>query len=136
MTEKVENFKDYAREVWRMWALLKSCTSGCWGIQRVPLRLKSNLKHLGSNALIIIALIQKSALLSSARIVRKELEMWRRDYFDWFSSATCCFLAAMTMTRFIINELCDGFHDNIDNDDNNNNDNNINNLVSQNSMKQ
>ena len=43
----------------------------------------------------------------------------------------------MTMTRFIINELCDGFHDNIDNDDNNNNnDNNINNFVSQNSMKQ
>ena len=42
----------------------------------------------------------------------------------------------MTMTMFIINELCDGFHDNIDNDDNNNNDNNINNLVSQNSMKQ
>lgn len=58
----------------------ESCNSGSYGIiGTVPVRLKGNLKHLGVDTSIV--LIQKSALLDSAKILNnyKVLEMRRKD---------------------------------------------------------
>ena len=72
-----------------------SCTSGCWGVKKSTTRPKGNLKHL--RVATSIALVQKSALLVSAKTLRKVLKMWRKDAadLDWFPLATCCCSASM-----------------------------------------
>ena len=72
--EKVEQYQNLARELRRMWEVKTNVVpivSGALGT--VPLRLKGNLKGIG--VFTSISLIQKSALLVSARILRNVLEM-------------------------------------------------------------
>ena len=72
--EKVENYQNLARELRRMWevkAIVVPIVVGALGT--VPLRLKNNLKEIEVDT--SISLIQKSALLGSARLLRKVLEM-------------------------------------------------------------
>ena len=65
---------DLAREVGRMWGVRAKVVPVVIGaLGTVPLRLKVSLKALGVD--ISISLIQKSALLGSARILRRVLEM-------------------------------------------------------------
>ena len=72
--EKVEKHQNLARELKRMWEVkTKVVPVVLVALGTVPLRLKGNLKDIGVDT--SITLIQKSALLGSARILRKVLEM-------------------------------------------------------------
>ena len=72
--EKVEKYQNLARELRRMWDVKTKVVLTVLGfLGTVPLRLKGNLKDIGVET--SITLIQKSALLGSARILRKVLEM-------------------------------------------------------------
>ena len=72
--EKVEKYQNLARELRRMWEVKTKVVPIVLGaLGTVPLRLKGNLKGIGVDT--SITLIQKSALLGSARILRKVLEM-------------------------------------------------------------
>ena len=72
--EKIEKFQDLAREVRRMWGVRSKVIPVVEGaLESVPLRLKDNLKVIDVG--ISFELIQKCALLGSARILRKVLEM-------------------------------------------------------------
>ena len=72
--EKVEKYQNLARELRRMWEVKTKVVPIVLGtLGTVPLRLKGNLKGIGVDK--SITLIQKSALLGSARILRKVLEM-------------------------------------------------------------
>ena len=72
--EKVEKYRNLARELRRMWEVKTKVVPIVVGaLGTVPLQLKGNLK--GIRVDISITLIQKSALLGSARLVRKVLEM-------------------------------------------------------------
>ena len=72
--EKVEKYQNLARELRRMWEVKTKVVLIVLGaLGTVPLRLKGNLKGIAINT--SISLIQKSALLGSARILRKVLEM-------------------------------------------------------------
>ena len=71
--EKVQKYQNVAREL-RMWEVKTKVVPIVLGaLGTVPLRLKGNLKGIGVDT--SITLIQKSALLGSARILRKVLEM-------------------------------------------------------------
>ena len=70
--EKIEKYQDLAREVRRMWGVRAKVIPVVVGAS-VPLRLKDNLKVIDVG--ISVELIQKCALLGSARILRKVLEM-------------------------------------------------------------
>ena len=73
--EKVEKYQNLARELRRMWEVKTKVVPIVLGaLGTVPLRLKGNLKGIGVDT-SIITLIQKSALLGSARILGKVLEM-------------------------------------------------------------
>ena len=70
--EKVEKYQDLAREVRKIWGVrTKVIVVGA--LETIPLRLKENLRAIGVDT--SIELIQRSALLGSARILRKVLEM-------------------------------------------------------------
>ena len=72
--EKVEKYQNLARELSRMWEVKTKVIPIVLGaLGTVLLRLKGNLKGIGVET--SITLIQKSAFLGSARIVRKVLEM-------------------------------------------------------------
>ena len=72
--EKVEKYQNLARELRRMWEVKTKVVPIVLGaLGTVPLRLKGTLKGTGVDT--SINLIQKSALLGSARILRKVLEM-------------------------------------------------------------
>ena len=72
--EKVEKHQNLVRELKRMWEVKTKVVPTVMGdLGTVPLRLKGNLKDIGVDT--SITLIQKSALLGSARILRKGLEM-------------------------------------------------------------
>ena len=72
--EKIEKYQDLAREVRRMWGVRSKVIPVVVGaLGSVPLRLKDNLKVIDVG--ISIELIQKCALLGSASILRKVLEM-------------------------------------------------------------
>ena len=73
--EKVEKYQNLARELRRMWDQVKTKVVPIVleALGTVPLRLKGNLKDIEEDT--SITLIQKSALLGSARILRKVLEM-------------------------------------------------------------
>ena len=72
--EKVEKYQNLARELRRMWGVKTKVVPIVLGaLGTVPLRLKGNLKDIGVDT--SINLIQKSALLGSARILKKGLEM-------------------------------------------------------------
>ena len=72
--EKIEKFQDLARDVRRMWGVRSKVIPVVVGaLGSVPPRLKDNLKV--SDVGISIELIKKCALLGSARIIRKVLEM-------------------------------------------------------------
>ena len=72
--EKVEKYQNLARELRSMWEVkTKVVPIVLRALGTVPLRLKGNLKGIGVDT--SITLIQKSALLGSARILRKVLEM-------------------------------------------------------------
>ena len=72
--EKVEKYQNLARELRRMWEVKTKVVPIVLGaLGTVPLRLKGNLKGIGVDT--SITLIQTSALLGSARILRKVLEM-------------------------------------------------------------
>ena len=72
--KKVEKYQNLARELRRMWEVKTKVVPIVLGaLGTVPLRLKGNLKGIGVDT--SITLIQKSALLGSARILRKVLEM-------------------------------------------------------------
>ena len=71
--ERVEKYQNLARELRRMWEVKTKVVPIVFGaLGTVPLRLKGNLKDIGVDT--SITLIQKSALLGSARILRKVLE--------------------------------------------------------------
>ena len=71
--EKAEKYQNLARELRRMWEVKTNVIPIVLGVLgTVPLRLKGNLKAIGVDT--SISLIQKSALLGSARILRKVLE--------------------------------------------------------------
>ena len=72
--EKVEKYQNLARELRRMWEVKTNVVPIVLGaLGTVPLRLNGNLKEIGVDT--SISLIRKSALLGSARILRKVLEM-------------------------------------------------------------
>ena len=72
--EKIEKYQNLASELRRMWEVKTKVVPNVSGaLGTVPLRLKGNLKGIAINT--SISLIQKSALLGSARILRKVLEM-------------------------------------------------------------
>ena len=72
--EKVEKYQNLARELRRMWEVKTKVVPIVLGaLGTVPLRLKGNLKGIGVDT--SITLMQKSALLGSARILRKVLEI-------------------------------------------------------------
>ena len=72
--EKVEKYQNLARELRRMWEVKTKVVPVVLGaLGTVPLPLKGNLKGVGVDT--SITLIQKSALLGSATILRKVLEM-------------------------------------------------------------
>ena len=71
--EKLEKYQDLAREIQKMWSVRTQVLPVVIGaLGTVPKRLESNLKRIGTNN--SIELIQKSALLGTARILRKVLE--------------------------------------------------------------
>ena len=72
--KKVERYQNLARELRRMWEVKTKVVPIVLGaLGTLLLRLKGNLKDIGVD--ISITLIQKSALLRSARILRKVLEI-------------------------------------------------------------
>ena len=72
--EKVEKYQDLAREVRKMWGVRTKVIPIVVGaLGTIPMRLKENLRAIGVDT--SIELIQRSALLGSARILRKVLEM-------------------------------------------------------------
>ena len=72
--EKTEKYQNLARELRRMWEVKTNVIPIVLGaLGTVPLRLKGNVKAIGVDT--SISLIQKSALLGSARILRKVFEM-------------------------------------------------------------
>ena len=72
--EKAEKYHNLARELRRMWEVKTNVVPVVLGaLGTVPLRLKGILKGIGVDT--SISFIQKSALLGSARILRKVLEM-------------------------------------------------------------
>ena len=72
--EKIEKYQNLASELRRMWEVkTKVVPNVLETLGTVSLRLKGNLKGIAVNT--SISLIQKSALLGSARILRKVLEM-------------------------------------------------------------
>ena len=72
--EKIEKYQDLSREVQRMWGVRSKVIPVVVGtLGSVPLRLKDNLKVIDVG--ISVELIQKCALLESASILRKVLEM-------------------------------------------------------------
>ena len=72
--EKVKKYQNLARELRRIWEVKTKAVPIVLGaLGTVLLRLKGNLKDIGIDT--SITLIQKSALLGSARILRKVLEM-------------------------------------------------------------
>ena len=69
--EKVEKYQNLSRELRRMWEAKTNVVPIVLGaLGTVPLRLRGNLKDIGVDT--SINLIQKSALLGSARILRKK----------------------------------------------------------------
>ena len=71
--EKLEKYQDLAREIQKMGSVRTQVLPVVIGaLGTVPKRLESNLKRIGTNN--SIELIQKSALLGTARILRKVLE--------------------------------------------------------------
>ena len=74
--EKAEKHQNLARELRRMWEVKTNVVPiVLWALGTVPLRLKGNLKGIGVDT--SISLIQKSALLGSARILGKVLESFK-----------------------------------------------------------
>ena len=73
--EKVEKYQILARELRRMWEVKTKVVLGA--LETVPLRLKGNLKDVGVDTSII--LIPTSALLGSAKIPRKALEIQKTE---------------------------------------------------------
>ena len=72
--EKVEKYQDLARKVRKMWGVRTKVIPIVVGaLGTIPMRLKENLRTIGVDT--SIELIQRSALLGSARILRKVLEM-------------------------------------------------------------
>ena len=66
--EKVEKYRDFAREIRQIWGVRTWVIPIVVGALRtIPLRLKENLRTIGVN--ISIELIQRCALLESARIL-------------------------------------------------------------------
>ena len=71
--EKVEKYQDLAREVRKMWGVRTKVIPVVVGaLGSIPLRLNDNLRAIEVG--IPVALIQRCALLGSARILRKVLE--------------------------------------------------------------
>ena len=72
--EKVEKYRDLAREIRKKGVIRKKVTPiVVGGLGTIPLRIKENLRTIGVGT--SIELIQRCALLGSARILRKVLEM-------------------------------------------------------------
>ena len=72
--EKVEKDQDLAREVRKMWGVRRKVIPIVVGaLGTIPMRLKENLRAIGVDT--STELIQRSALLGSARILRKVPEM-------------------------------------------------------------
>ncbi|XP_068707815.1 uncharacterized protein [Montipora foliosa] len=71
--EKLEKYQDLAREIQKMWSVQTQVLPVVIGaLGTAPKRLESNLKRIGNNT--SIEPIQKTALLGTARILRKVLE--------------------------------------------------------------
>ena len=71
--EKVEKYQDLAREVRKMWGVRTKVIPVVVGaLGSIPLRLNDNLRAIEVG--IPVRLIQRCALLGSARILRKVLE--------------------------------------------------------------
>ena len=71
--EKLKKYQDLARDIQKMWTIRTQVLPVVIGaLGTVPKRLESNLKRIGTNT--SIELIQKTALLGTARILRKVLE--------------------------------------------------------------
>ena len=67
--EKVEKYQDLAREVRKMWGYSKVIPVVVGALGSIPLRLNDNLRAIEVG--IPVGLIQRCALLGSARILRK-----------------------------------------------------------------
>ena len=72
--KKVEKYQDLAREVQKMWDVKTKLILVVMGaLGSVPMNLKNKLKVIDVE--ISVEMIQKCALLGSAKILRKVLEM-------------------------------------------------------------
>jgi len=72
--EKVEKYQSLARKIGKMWGVRTKVIPTVMGaLGTIPLRLKEHLRTTGVDT--SIELIQECALLGSARILRKVLEM-------------------------------------------------------------
>ena len=72
--EKVEKYQDLAREARKMWGVRTKVIPVVVGaLGSIPLRLNDNLRAIEVG--IPVGLIQRCALLGSARILRNVLEM-------------------------------------------------------------
>ena len=72
--EKVEKYQALAREIRKMWGVRTKVIPIVMGVLgTIPLRLKEHLRTIGVDT--SIELVQRCALLGSARILRKAFEM-------------------------------------------------------------
>ena len=73
--ERVEKYQVLAREIRKMWGVRTKVIPIVMGalMGTIPLRLKEHLRTIGVDT--SIELVQRCALLGSARILRKAFEM-------------------------------------------------------------
>ena len=73
--ERVEKYQALAREIRKMWGVRTKVIPIVMGalMGTIPLRLKEHLRTIGVDT--SIELVQRCALLGSARILRKAFEM-------------------------------------------------------------
>ena len=66
--EKVQKYQDLARELRKLWQVKVKVVPGT-----IPKALEKHLKEIGTS--VRVELLQKAALLGTARILRKTLEI-------------------------------------------------------------
>ena len=72
--EKVQKYQDLARELRKLWQVkVKVVPVVVGALGTIPMALEKHLKEIGTS--VRVELLQKAALLGTARILRKTLEI-------------------------------------------------------------
>ncbi len=73
-TEKIQKYQDLARELRKIWQVkVKVVPVVVGALGNIPKALGKHLEEIGTN--VRVDLLQKAALLGTARILRKTLEI-------------------------------------------------------------